>query len=105
VGVTFGSDGSFKKNKQSLFLPYKEVSTNYLKSMAGNSSEIYLGSSEGDIYRGSSTSWLSRRNFTNPQEVDMLKLVRFDDKDSDSSSFESDTKNGITIDGYGIELE
>jgi len=102
---TFNSDGTIKKNKQSLFLPYREISTNYLKSISGNSSEIYLGSSEGDIYRGSSTSWLSRKNFTNQKEVDMLKVVSFDHEDSDASSFESDNKNGITINGYGIELE
>ena len=106
--INRGVDGAFNVNgtlKQSLFLPYREVSTNYLKSIAGNSSEIYLGSSEGDIFRGSSTAWVSRKNFTNQQEVGLLKIVSFDKDGSDFSFFTSDNKDGIIMDGYGIELE
>jgi hypothetical protein len=100
VGEVFSSSGSFKKSKQSLFLPYEEVSTNYLKSVAGNSSEIYLGSSYGDIYRGSSTLWVSRKGFNNQVELDMMKLIKYND--SGDFSFDND---GVIIDGYGIELE
>jgi hypothetical protein len=100
---TFSSDVSLRKNKQTLFLPYKEISTNYITSISGNSSEVYLGSSYGDIYKGSSTSWSSRRNFTNQNEIDNLNLIKYDS--SNNSSYSTEDGDGIKIDGYGIELE
>lgn len=103
VGEVFSSNESFSRSRQTLFLPYKEISTNYLTSIAGNSSEIYLGSSYGDIYKGSSTLWSSRRNFTNKEEIDNLKLIKYDS--SDKSYISTENGDGITIDGYGIELE
>ena len=103
VKDTFSADISLRKNRETLFLPYKEISTNYITSISGNSSEIYLGSSYGDIYKGSSTIWSSRRNFTNQNEIDNLNLIKYDS--SDNSSYSTEDGDGIKIDGYGIELE
>ena len=101
VGKVFSSDSGYGRNKQSLFLPYREVSTNYLKSVSGNSSEICLGSSSGDIYRGSSTRWLFRKRFRNQDEVGNLRAIKYEG----DGSITFDETDGVTVLGYGVELE
>ena len=100
VGDVFSTNRFFRKSRQTMFLPYREVSTNYLKSVAGNSSEIYLGSSYGDIYKGSSILWSSRRDFGNQDEIDMLRVIEYG-----GSSGATLDSGGALIQGNGVELE
>ena len=101
IADVFITNSGFGKNKQSIFLPYNEVSTNYLKSVSGNSAEICLGSSYGDIFKGSSTRWAFRKKFSNQNEVGDLKAIKYEGDGLISFS----ATDGVTILGYGVELE
>ena len=103
IRESFSFDGSPTRQKQSLPLPYREVSNNYITSVAGNSLELYLGSNNGDIYRGSSTLWSSRKNFVNLIESSRIKIIKY--KVGTTHHYDTTPSDGVVLGGYGIELE